>query len=95
MIECHVIAVFLPPAVSLDYRGNLSQVNTVSPVLPHTADYRSTAVPTNVVGGRLKMREWKRRERLILMQNVMLGPAEKRMVRLISREIIFEEFQRI
>jgi len=44
---------------------------------------------------RLKMREWKHRERLILMQNVMLGSAEKRMVWLISREIIFEEFQRI
>jgi len=29
------------------------------------------------------------------MQNVMLVSAEKRMVRLISREIIFEEFQRI
>ena len=44
--------------------------------------------------GRLKMREWKHRERTIL-QNVMLGSAEKRMVRLITREIIFEEFQRI
>ena len=42
-----------------------------------------------------KMREWKHRERSILMQDVMLGSAEKRMVRLISREIIFEEFQRI
>jgi len=42
-----------------------------------------------------KMREWKHRERSILMQNVMLVSAEKRMVRLISREIIFEEFQRI
>ena len=55
-----------------------------------------------------KMREWKNRhyfagvenagvetsERSILMQNVMLGSAEKRMVRLISREIIFEEFHR-
>ena len=37
-----------------------------------------------------KMREWKHRERSILMQNV-----EKRMVRLIRSEIIFEEFQRI
>jgi len=37
------------------------------------------------------MREWKHRETSILMQNVMLGSAEKRMVRLISREIIFEE----
>jgi len=40
------------------------------------------------------MREWKHRERSIL-QNVMLGSAEKGMVRLITREIICEEFQRI
>ena len=43
---------------------------------------------------RWKMREWKHRERSTL-QNVMLGYAKKRIVRLISREIIFEEFQRI
>ena len=50
-----------------------------------------------------KRREWKHRHDFagvenagsILMQNVMLGSVEKRMVRLISREIIFEEFQRI
>jgi len=41
-----------------------------------------------------KMRKWKHRERSIL-QNVMLWSAEKRMVRLISRKIIFEEFQRV
>jgi len=37
-----------------------------------------------------KMREWKHRERSLL-QNVLLGSAEKRMVKLISREIIFED----
>jgi len=55
---------------------------------------RSRKIGTILQGWKWKMREWKHRERSIL-QNVMLGSAEKRMVRLISREIVLEEFQRI